>query len=218
MTPGAITPLHRTPLSRKWVLINAASSAWIVPCRSDAGAISSGAPSRNCQWPGCWSAQSRKSGIAINRGGSFFTAFMTQRLAQRPRPARRIPPPRRHTPPAAAPAPSRPAARPHGSAPPPAQCVTQISGAPTSSTVAFSSSQSLWSEITSGNSTPRLFARWRTRIQPDARHDHRVFQPARPTVGNGTGWGQHDLAPTSAAFAATVAGRRVTKLDAALDG
>ena len=47
-------------------------------------------------------------------------------------------------------------------------CVTQTSGAPTSSTVAFSSSQSAWSEITSGNSTPRDLARWRTRIQPEA--------------------------------------------------
>ncbi len=35
--------------------------------------------------------------------------------------------------------------------------------------VAQSSSQSAWSEITSGNSTPRWRARARTRIQPEAK-------------------------------------------------
>ena len=47
--------------------------------------------------------------------------------------------------------------------------VTQTSLAPVASMVAVSPSQSAWSEITSGNSTPRCRARARTRIQPDAK-------------------------------------------------
>src|SRR5216683_3896637 len=47
-------------------------------------------------------------------------------------------------------------------------CVTQTSGAATSSKVASSSSQSAWSEMTSGSSTPLALARCLTRIQPDA--------------------------------------------------
>src|SRR5918996_1096582 len=47
--------------------------------------------------------------------------------------------------------------------------VTQISEAPVAAMVLVNPSQSAWSEITSGNSTPRCRARARTRIQPEAK-------------------------------------------------
>jgi hypothetical protein len=47
--------------------------------------------------------------------------------------------------------------------------VTQTSPAPVSRTVRQRSSQSEWSEITRGSSTPFWRARARTRIQPDAK-------------------------------------------------
>ena len=87
-------------------------------------------------------------------------------------------------------------------------CVTQISGAPTSSTVRFSSSQSAWSEMTSGSSTPRARARCRTRIQPrgDAPTTGSASRRAqRSAIADG---GASTMAPASSAFFATVAARR----------
>ena len=84
-------------------------------------------------------------------------------------------------------------------------CVTHTSGAPTSSSVAFSSSQSAWSEITSGSSTPRDFARCRTRIQPEAiaTTGSASRRAQRSAIAPG---GASTIAPTSSPFAAD--GRR----------
>ena len=68
-------------------------------------------------------------------------------------------------------------------------------GAPVAAMVAVSPSQSAWSEITSGSSTPRWRARARTRIQPDAnavtgsgkRRDHSSLQRRRRAERDGAG-------------------------------
>ena len=85
-------------------------------------------------------------------------------------------------------------------------CVTQTSGAPTSSTVRFSSGQSAWSLITSGSSTPRSRARWRTRIQPDATATTGSARRRAQRSATAEG-GASTIAPRSAALSATVAGR-----------
>ena len=80
---------------------------------------------------------------------------------------RRLPPPRSRR--AAAPARLMPLRlRPDGPAPPRGHASPTPRRAPISAMVAVSSSQSAWSEITSGSSTPRCLARCSTRIQPEA--------------------------------------------------
>ena len=44
----------------------------------------------------------------------------------------------------------------------------------------------------SGSSTPRCLARWRTRIQPEAKQETRIGQAPRPAVGEGRGRADDD--------------------------
>jgi hypothetical protein len=86
--------------------------------------------------------------------------------------------------------------------------VIQISGAPTSSMVRLRSSQSAWSEMTSGSSTPPCFARWRTRIQPLAMQvtGSARRRAQRSAMAEG---GARTMRPTRSCLAASwVAGRR----------
>ena len=92
--------------------------------------------------------------------------------------------------------------------------VTQTSGAATSSRVAFSSSQSLWSLMTSGSSTPLLRARWRTCIQPEALQTtgSAMRRAQGPVMAPG---GAITMAPRSRSLSAldlAVAGRRSPSL------
>ena len=72
--------------------------------------------------------------------------------------------------------------------------------------MAFSSAQSAWSLITSGSSTPRERARWRTRIQPEARHTTGSASRRAQRSAMAPG-GAITMAPASSALFATVAGR-----------
>ena len=83
-----------------------------------------------------------------------------------------------------------------------APCVTQICEAPVAATVAHKPSQSAWSEITIGSSTPRWRARARTRIQPDANAEtgsgNRRVQRSCSEEG-----GQSAMTPARSAFLAS---------------
>jgi hypothetical protein len=71
-------------------------------------------------------------------------------------------------------------------------CVTQTSDAPVSSIVSISSSQSEWSEMMSGSSTPRCLGALADAHPARGEARHRVGEAPRPAVGEGRGRADDD--------------------------